>query len=104
MGRLLKDLSGKRFGRWIVISHYDFIEYKKGSRNHRWLCKCDCGNEGIVFRYSLISGSSQSCGCLNNELCGNLNRLPYGESSFKLLYSRYKADAKRRNLSFELTK
>ena len=32
-----------------------------GSR--RWLCKCDCGNEKVVFAYNLHSGDVKSCGC-----------------------------------------
>ena len=57
MGRV-KDLTGQRFGRWIVI------EYKG---NSLWLCRCDCGNEKLDNGKSLRKGTSKSCGCLHNE-------------------------------------
>lgn len=53
------DLTGKRFGQLTVI------EKAKGnekSRNARWICKCDCGNECIVRADHLKSGNTKSCG------------------------------------------
>ena len=57
------NLIGNRYNRFIVIS---FSEVKNG--HSKWNCKCDCGNEKIVLGHSLISGRSQSCGCLQKEL------------------------------------
>ena len=52
--------------------------YKEGSKKTscEWLCRCDCGNEKIVSRSSLLNGTS-SCGCLRTqnligEVFGNL--------------------------------
>lgn len=59
----LDDLTGKRFGRLIVVSR---AENGKGSRV-RWLCRCDCGNKCVVYGYSLKSGNTRSCGCLRAE-------------------------------------
>lgn len=59
----LDDLTGKRFGRLTVVSR---AENGKGSRA-RWLCRCDCGNERVVYGYSLKSGNTRSCGCLRAE-------------------------------------
>lgn len=53
------DLTGRRFGRLTVIKD-DIVE--QGHR--KWLCKCDCGNETIVLGISLLSGKTQSCGCI----------------------------------------
>ena len=57
------DLTGKRFGRLIVI--------KKGETdknyNTSWVCKCDCGNEVTVQTGHLRSGHTQSCGCIHDE-------------------------------------
>ena len=43
---------------------------------HRWLCKCDCGNETIVGQTLLQTGKTKSCGCIqetqileNMKLC-----------------------------------
>ena len=56
------DLTGQRFGRLTVI-RYDHSEHSGA----RWLCKCDCGNEKVIASYSLRSGKTRSCGCLNSD-------------------------------------
>ena len=68
MGKLI-NLKGQRFGRLVVI---DFVEIK----NHKtlWLCKCDCGNIKVMSTASLRSFHTQSCGCLQKEIFGSLNR------------------------------
>ena len=37
---------------------------KRTAREPIWLCKCDCGNLKEVPTGSLLSGHTQSCGCL----------------------------------------
>lgn len=58
----LVDLTGRRFGRLVVIERYGY----KG-KAITWRCKCDCGGEKIVVGYSLRSGNTQSCGCIHRE-------------------------------------
>src|SRR5579859_4208619 len=52
------DLSGKKFGRWTVISRL------AGST---WNCRCDCGTKKSVYGSSLTLGKSISCGCFKDE-------------------------------------
>lgn len=59
---IVDGLDGKRFGRWKVIS-----EVNKRGKQRYWLCKCDCGTVKEVNGYSLISGATKSCGCLQIE-------------------------------------
>lgn len=42
------DITGKRFGRLVVIEQCE-------SKNNRrmWKCKCDCGKEKSILGYSL---------------------------------------------------
>ena len=54
MGKI-KDLTGLRFGKLIVIGN-------KGSKK---ICKCDCGNICETNTNHLITGHSKSCGCGN---------------------------------------
>lgn len=54
------SLIGERFGRWVVISEV------RGRGGH-CLCLCDCGKEVKVFRGSLVTGASQSCGCARHH-------------------------------------
>lgn len=60
---------GTRYSRWTVL-RFAYIKNK----NAYWHCRCDCGNEGVVVRYALTSGSSQSCGCWAIELTKMRNR------------------------------
>lgn len=54
------NLTGKKFGRWAVISaDPDSIK----SKHYKWLCRCECGVEKSVFGNSLRAGQSTSCGC-----------------------------------------
>lgn len=56
------DLVGNKYGRLLVINK---AEPLKG--HTRWLCKCDCGNECIVYSTSLKTGNTTSCGCFKKE-------------------------------------
>lgn len=57
-----KDLTGMRFGKLTVISFYGVTDSNKSI----WHCKCDCGNETNVRACNLISGNTQSCGCIHS--------------------------------------
>lgn len=55
------DLVGKKFGKLTVIEmlwQYHPTKVK---------CLCDCGNTCIVVNADLVSGHTQSCGCLHKE-------------------------------------
>ena len=67
MSRLI-DLTGQRFGRLIAVER---VIPRPGSRNARWRCVCDCGNETLVLGTTLRRGESKSCGCLRAELQRN---------------------------------
>jgi len=60
--RKIINMEGMAAGRWTVLR---MAGTKKGSA--LWLCRCSCGNEGIVDGYKLRSGRSKSCGCLQVE-------------------------------------
>ena len=68
MGKI-RDLTGQRFGRLTVIERF-------GSCGHgdvNWLCICDCGNEHIASRGSLLKGKVLSCGCLRREQASHIH-------------------------------
>lgn len=58
-----KDLTGKKFGKLNVIEY----AYRRDDKFICWKCKCDCGNEVIVFQGHLKSGAIKSCGCFRKE-------------------------------------
>lgn len=61
----LKDLSGERFGRLVVLRRA--IQTGK-TKNARWLCQCDCGAMHEANSSALIRGLTKSCKCLAREL------------------------------------
>lgn len=49
-----------------VFGHFTVLERAENKfRQKRWLCRCTCGNERVVWQTSLYTGASQSCGCIN---------------------------------------
>lgn len=60
---MIKDLTGKRFGRLTVLESSG----KSSNGKYQWNCKCDCGNYIIVKGNSLTTGHTKSCGCLGRE-------------------------------------
>lgn len=67
MGKF-KDLIGQRFGRLVVIKRAEDYISPSGRKYIRWKCKCDCGNDIIVYGSNLGKGHTMSCGCLNREV------------------------------------
>lgn len=53
-----KDLSGRSFGAWLVLSYAG----TDGS-GATWMCVCECGTERSVKASSLLGGRSTACGC-----------------------------------------
>lgn len=59
-----KDISGQSFGKLIAVH----LSGKKEISNKKiWHCKCACGNETDVSYGDLVTGNTQSCGCLKKE-------------------------------------
>jgi len=71
------NLSNQRFGRLLAIKQFENVKGK-----WKWLCKCNCGNETVVYVQNLVSGHTQSCGCLNREITSRLGSLRTGENNF----------------------
>lgn len=52
---------GNKYGRWTVLA------LGQTGKKRKWLCRCECGKEGLVPTYLLTSGESSSCGCYGRE-------------------------------------
>lgn len=60
------DISDERFGRLVAIR-----EVEKIGVSRRWLVRCDCGTEKVVYQQQLShtrERSTRSCGCLQREM------------------------------------
>lgn len=94
----MEDLIGKKFGRWTVFS-LDTTS-RKGSHVY-YNCRCDCGSEKSVRLNTLLSGESQSCGCLQKELVREratthgMSRHPYWQAYYDMYRRCY--DPKRKD-------
>ena len=58
-----KDRTGKRYGRLLVIELWG----RDKNQVFKWRCKCDCGNETIIYGQALHCGATTSCGCYHRE-------------------------------------
>lgn len=56
------DLTGQQFGYLTVIKRVENV-----GKATRWLCKCKCGKEKIVYGTNLRRGLTKSCGCYRKE-------------------------------------
>lgn len=73
---ILKDLTGRVFGRLTVLSRAPNIKQWT-----RWSCRCECGTVVDTYSTSLLRGLTQSCGCLQRErtsISGKTSNLKHG--------------------------
>ncbi len=84
------EVVGVRFGRLVgVEDHGDGF----------CLARCDCGTSKKIWKWSMRSGATTSCGCYRHERIAK----PHGVAAFNALFGKYKRDAARRGLVFRLT-
>lgn len=65
------DLTGRRFGRLVVVCRARDRISVSGNRSLRWACRCDCGKLKLFFQGNILRGLSKSCGCLKKEMAGS---------------------------------
>ena len=94
------DLSGKIFGKLLVLNIDHIDRSKNGLDIIYWNCKCDCGNSYIVRGQSLRDGKTRSCGCWRRKILADSYTY---ESHLVSIYKQYQTGAKGRNILFDLT-
>lgn len=69
MVRVKEDLTGKQFGRLIVLKRTDDYIDSQGCHRLCWQCQCMCKDKTIldVPDNRLKTGNTRSCGCLHKE-------------------------------------
>jgi hypothetical protein len=97
-GTLKNDLTGKRFAHLFVIGR---AENSPNSTQPRWLCKCDCGREKIVWGNGLYTGSTKSCGCSTKALLRCTSAKP--GAALRIVLRSYKYGAFIRSIKWLLT-
>jgi len=110
-GRPIKDFTGVRQGRLVMVSATD----ERENGNVIWVCKCDCGETVKLSTASFRSGT-RSCGCLGHGVNhsgykrGGVGTKRKGVKSFgrqlqanqRDLYSKYRGSAIRRGYRWAL--
>ena len=68
-GKIRKPIIGNRYGNLVVLEQF--------KKNDDWYCtcQCDCGNTTTVTRKNLVSGNTQSCGCIVSKGEARIKRL-----------------------------
>lgn len=80
---------GEKFGSLTVIEQLT---------ERSWKCKCACGETIELFTSALLNGWRRSCGCQHSR------HLSDKQQALNILWSRYKVNAKRRNIEFLMSK
>jgi hypothetical protein len=62
MPKIKEDITGKRYGKLVVLSFHG-----KKKKMYLWKCQCDCGKETLADRSRLTLGRTKSCGCYKKE-------------------------------------
>jgi len=96
------DIKGKTFGRLTAVELTSRIIGGKPIRY--WKCTCACGSSVTVKQLNLRCGTSQSCGCLQRELCGKNRILASGEGFTSYLIASYRNRSKKKQVKFLLTR
>lgn len=60
----MSKIIGRKFGKLTVVDRDNSFHDPKRTK---WLCECECGNIKSIYRDSLISGRTKSCGCQMNK-------------------------------------
>lgn len=69
MAKLRDDLTGRRFGRLVVLERCENHVLPSGKQKVMYLCQCTC-QEGKILKVMathLKSGHTTSCGCIQKE-------------------------------------
>ena len=91
MGRRYERLSpGQVFGRLTVLEEAPVPTEYTTYKGLWYRCSCQCGNEVVVRRSSLVTGKTRSCGCLLRETSRKtaLDRVVHGSIAPGTVFSR----------------
>jgi hypothetical protein len=71
------DITGQQFGQLTAIKKINSV---------KWLYRCDCGNEKIIFKNNVTRGLTRSCGCFKSKkisLCKKIHGRSKGDKTYR---------------------
>ena len=83
------DLIGDRFGSLTIVRESAPKDYAR-TRERRFIAKCECGRETVVFRANLVKGRTKSCGCTRAEKSAQAS-ITHGETVGSRASSEYRS-------------
>lgn len=104
--RPIVDISGQKFGYWLV----EKCAGRKDGHHVSWICRCVCGQTKEIDGSQLRAGKTKSCGCMKGAqislACkgrpgGNRKHDLSGHREYELWF-RAKMRAKQRGLAFSI--
>lgn len=98
--RIKNNLTGKRFGRLLVLEETS----ERKNKQIVWKCQCDCGNIVNVRSGSLKSGRTTSCGCYQKEMVSKRSIVDIKGQQFGLLTPIFLTDKRINNSAVWLCK
>jgi hypothetical protein len=101
--KFIKDLTGLRFGRLLVLKYLGRKLYSN-NYEHYWECLCDCGNTVEKYSRALLHDKTKSCGCIQKELASNNKKLTMNNEKYiNRFFGIYKWSAKKHKREFSLS-
>lgn len=92
------DHTGRRYNQLVALSYYGRSKTKT-----LWWFQCDCGTRTVKCIYSVKSGHTKSCGCLQPEVMSRVSQLPAKEVVLKRAYGSHIRQSRRRGFISHLT-
>ena len=100
-----KSLVGNTYGRLTILR-----EYQSPCKKYV-LCECSCscgGSTSTTRRHEIVSGKTQSCGCIRKERSVEFNKSRFDPNAISKsveyrILTRAKSRAKQKNIPFNLT-
>ena len=82
-----KELQGKKLGMLTVLNENPTYREEHNIKHKYifWDCICECGNKTTVSAHDLVSGRTQSCGCLRAKLANEKKRQEILQQKFDML-------------------
>lgn len=89
MVKVREDLTGRTFGKLIVLHQVEDYITPKGKHYARWLCECSCAekNQVVVWGINLTkkNNPTNSCGCIRAERIKQTKRESKKYNDYNLL-------------------
>lgn len=102
MGRFI-DLTGKNFGKLVVIERVSMFKGKKPIKPH-WKVQCACGVEKTVRGSDLTCNKILSCGCYMRQMTSTRVKKSNPQLiTINYVIGYYRRNARQKQLPFELS-